>query len=216
MSVADRIEAAVRAGEPERAAAWVDELAPVATATAWPWALGTLDLGRALTAEPGDAATLFESSLAYHRRTAGGGGSGSGEPVGPGEAGRRPYDQARTHLAYGEWLRRTHRRVEARTHLRSALETFTELSAEPLVARASEELRASGESARKRDPSTLLELTPMELKVAQLVITGLSNKDVAAQCWISPRTVAFAAPDAGDPGQRRGWPHAHALTNTAG
>jgi len=103
----------------------------------------------------------------------------------------RPYDQARTQLAYGEFLRRTHRRVDARTHLRAALETFTDLNAGPLIARTTQELRASGETARKRDPSTLLQLTPMELKVAQLVSTGLSNKDIAAQCWVSPRTVAF-------------------------
>ena len=60
-----------------------------------------------------------------------------------------------------------------------------------MLARAEHELRASGETARKRDPSTLLALTPMERTVAQLVSTGLSNKDVAAQCWLSPRTVAF-------------------------
>ena len=103
----------------------------------------------------------------------------------------RPYDLARAQLAYGEFLRRTNRRVDARAHLRSALETFTDLGAAPLVERATQELRASGETARKRDPSTLLDLTPMERKVAQLVSTGLSNKDVAAQCWVSPRTVAF-------------------------
>jgi DNA-binding CsgD family transcriptional regulator len=74
---------------------------------------------------------------------------------------------------------------------RTALEIFTDLNAAALVARATEELRASGETARRRDPSTLLQLTPMELKIAQLVSSGLSNKDVAAQCWISPRTVAF-------------------------
>jgi DNA-binding CsgD family transcriptional regulator len=103
----------------------------------------------------------------------------------------RPYDLARTQLAYGEFLRRTNRRVDARTHLRAALETFTDLGAAPLADRATQELRASGETARRRNPSTLLDLTPMELKVAQLVSTGLSNKDVAAQCWVSPRTVAF-------------------------
>ena len=54
-----------------------------------------------------------------------------------------------------------------------------------------QELRASGETARKRDPSTLVKLTPMELKIAQLVASGMSNKDVAAQIWVSPRTVAF-------------------------
>ena len=81
--------------------------------------------------------------------------------------------------------------MDARTHLRASLDTFTDLGATPLVERATQELRASGETARKRDPSTLLDLTPMERKVAQLVSTGLSNKDVAAQCWVSPRTVAF-------------------------
>ena len=76
-------------------------------------------------------------------------------------------------------------------HLRHALETFQDARAEPLVQRTTQELRASGETARKRDPSTLVKLTPMELKIAQLVASGMSNKDVAAQVWVSPRTVAF-------------------------
>jgi DNA-binding CsgD family transcriptional regulator len=81
--------------------------------------------------------------------------------------------------------------VEARPQLRAALESFSDFGAEPFVTRAADELRASGETARKRDPSTLVDLTPTELKIATLVSSGLSNKDVAAQCWISPRTVAF-------------------------
>jgi DNA-binding CsgD family transcriptional regulator len=113
--------------------------------------------------------------------------------LGPSTAGRanRPYDRARAERAYGEFLRRNNLRLDARTHVRSALETFNDLQAGPLLTRAQSELRASGETARKRDPSTLLDLTPMERKVAHLVSTGLSNKDVAAQCWVSPRTVAF-------------------------
>ena len=71
------------------------------------------------------------------------------------------------------------------------METFSDLHAEALVERATAELRASGETARKRDVSTLVDLTPMELKVAQLVASGMSNKEVAAQIWVSPRTVAF-------------------------
>jgi DNA-binding CsgD family transcriptional regulator len=81
--------------------------------------------------------------------------------------------------------------VDARVHLRHALDTFQDLRASALADRANQELRASGETARKRDPSTLLDLTPTELKIAQLVKEGMSNKEVAAQCWISPRTVAF-------------------------
>jgi DNA-binding CsgD family transcriptional regulator len=174
MATVDRIEAAVRAGDREQALAWVAELTPFAIATNHPWALAALDLGRALTAaDPADAAAAFERAVSRYQHAS------------------RPYDLARAQLAYGEFLRRTNRRVDARTHLRSALETFTDLAAAPLVARAEEELRASGETARKRDPSTLLNLTPMERKIARLVSTGLSNKDVAAQCWVSPRTVAF-------------------------
>jgi len=94
-------------------------------------------------------------------------------------------------LAYGQFLRRTQRRVDARAHLRSALTTFEDLGADPFAERAAQELRATGETARKRDPSILPTLTPMERKIAELVRQGLSNKDVAAQCWVSPRTVAF-------------------------
>jgi DNA-binding CsgD family transcriptional regulator len=174
LATVDRLEAAIRAGDPEQAVAWVDELVPFATGTGHPWALGAVDLGRALTAtDPGLATAAYERAVSHYRDAA------------------RPYDLARTQLAYGEFLRRTNRRVDARGRLRAALDTFTELGATPLVERATQELRASGETARKRDPSTLLDLTPMELKVAQLVSTGLSNKDVAAQCWVSPRTVAF-------------------------
>jgi DNA-binding CsgD family transcriptional regulator len=173
MAVVDRIEAAVRAGEPARALAWVDELAPFAAGTNRPWALAAVDFGRALVSGPSEAEALFESALGHAQR------------------GTRPFDQARVQLAYGEFLRRTNRRVDARSHLRSAVEALTDLGAQPLVARATQELRASGETARKRDPSTLLQLTPTERTIARLVSTGLSNKDVAAQCWVSPRTVAF-------------------------
>ncbi len=174
MATVDRIEAAVRAGDRDQALTWVAELTPFATLTGQSWALADVDLGHALTAtDPARAATTFESALRHYAHAA------------------RPYDLARARLAYGEFLRRSNRRADARGHLRSALETFTDLGASPLMRRTTDELRASGETARKRDPSTLLDLTPMERKVAQLVSTGLSNKDVAAQCWVSPRTVAF-------------------------
>ncbi|GAB3436099.1 LuxR C-terminal-related transcriptional regulator [Phycicoccus ginsengisoli] len=174
MAAVDRLDAAVRAGDVGRAAAWVSELAPFADATGHPWALGAVSFGRALTApDPADVAVAFEDAVGHYQRAG------------------RPFDLARAQLAYGEFLRRTNRRVDARTHLRNALGTFTDLGAAPFVERATQELRASGETARKRDPSTLLDLTPMERKVAELVSTGLSNKDVAAQCWVSPRTVAF-------------------------
>ncbi|HST66347.1 MAG TPA: AAA family ATPase [Mycobacteriales bacterium] len=170
MAAVDRVDAAVRADDRERAATWTAELTAFADATRWPWAKAAAAHGRALLAGPAQAPGQFEDALRHQGR---------------------PYDRARTHLAYGEFLRRAQRRVDARTQLRLALETFQDLQAEPLVEHATRELRASGETARTRDPSTLLALTPMELRVAELVRQGLSNKDIAAQCWISPRTVAF-------------------------
>ncbi len=179
MAAGERIDAAVRAGESDLARRWVGELNEFATATGREWALATVAYGQAMTTEPTDAGetvvveALFVDALAHHAHA------------------RRPYDQARTYLAHGEWLRRSQRRVDAREQLRRALETFVDLHADPLAARATAELRASGETARKRDVTTQVKLTPMELTVAQLVASGLSNKDVAAQIWVSPRTVAF-------------------------
>lgn len=173
MAATDAIDAAVRADDPEVARALVEDLSGFAEGTGRPWALATLAYGRAMTGNPAEAEARFQEALLHHDR-----------------AGRR-VERARTHLAYGEWLRRNHRRVDARQHLREALASFQDVHANALADRATQELRASGETARKRDPSTLLKLTPMELKVAQLVSSGLSNKDVAAECWVSPRTVAF-------------------------
>lgn len=173
MGAAERIDAAIRAEEPNLARDWTEELSGFAEATGRPWAVAAVAYGRAMTADPDDAEALFAEAVTHY--------AGAG----------RAYGQARAHLAYGEWLRRVQRRVDAREHLRHALETFRDLHADPLAERATAELRASGETARKRDPSTLVKLTPMELKVAQLVSQGLSNKDVAAQIWVSPRTVAF-------------------------
>jgi DNA-binding CsgD family transcriptional regulator len=173
MAAVDRIDAAVRAGDRGEATTWVHELAAFTEGTGWPWAQAVVDHGRALLADTAQAPALFERALAHHSHAA------------------RPYDRARTQLAYGEFLRRSRRRVDARTHLRQALEIFEDLHAEPFATRAAAELRASGETAHKRDPSTLTKLTPMERQVAQLVSQGMSNREVAAQCWVSPRTVEF-------------------------
>jgi DNA-binding CsgD family transcriptional regulator len=172
MVATQRLEAAARAGDAAQRRAWTDELASFAHQTALPWARSAVAFGRALT-DDGDVEDFFRLALSE------------------GEESTRPLDLARIELAYGEWLRRQQRRVDARQHLRHALDTFQDVRATAWAARAEQELRASGETARKRDPSTQLQLTPMERKIAQLVSSGMSNKDVAAQCWISPRTVAF-------------------------
>jgi DNA-binding CsgD family transcriptional regulator len=174
LAATPRITAAVQGADPVRARAWTDEMDRFAAVSALPWAQAVACYGRALLAETGEEATsLFESSLRYH------------------QPGDRPYDAARAELAYGEHLRRAGRRVDAREHLKRALDTFRDLAADALAERAAAELRASGETARRRNPSTPVQLTPTELRVAQLVSEGMSNKDVAALCWISPRTVAF-------------------------
>jgi DNA-binding CsgD family transcriptional regulator len=103
----------------------------------------------------------------------------------------RPFGRARTVLAYGEFLRRNRRRVDARAHLRAALEVFLDLRAEPWAERAGQELRASGETARKRDVATAGDLTPQERQAALLVRSGLANREIAARLFLSPRTVEY-------------------------
>ncbi len=102
-----------------------------------------------------------------------------------------PFERARTRLLFGEWLRRQRRRQDARPHLRAALETFRAFSALPWEQRAEAELRATGETARVRDASTLDQLTPQELQIARLAADGLTNREIAAQLFISPRTVDY-------------------------
>jgi DNA-binding CsgD family transcriptional regulator len=102
-----------------------------------------------------------------------------------------PLQRARTELLYGEWLRRERRRGESRGHLRTALEMFRTLGAVPWAERAEAELRATGETARKREISAVEQLTPQELQIAGLVSEGLTNKEIAAQLFLSPRTVDY-------------------------
>jgi DNA-binding NarL/FixJ family response regulator len=102
-----------------------------------------------------------------------------------------PFQRARTELLFGEWLRRERRRQEARTHLRAALELFRGLGITLWEERAESELRATGETARKRDPSTLDQLTPQEIQIAGLVAEGLTNRDIAARLYPGPRTIDY-------------------------
>jgi DNA-binding CsgD family transcriptional regulator len=175
LAAVDRVEAAVRAGRPETAAAWVSELEDFAEAAGQAWAAAAAAHGRALLADGADAERLFTRALALHADSP------------------RVFDRARTELALGELLRRSRRRVDARAHLRAAIEVFEDLGASPWRDRAAAELRASGETARRRDVSaaSAAELTPQERQVARLVSEGLSNRDVAAQLFLSPRTIDF-------------------------
>jgi DNA-binding CsgD family transcriptional regulator len=102
-----------------------------------------------------------------------------------------PFQQARGELLYGEWLRRERQREDARRHLRAALELFRQLGAAPWEERAAAELRATGETTRKRDPATLDQLTSQELQIAGLVAEGLTNREIAGQLFLSPRTIDY-------------------------
>jgi DNA-binding NarL/FixJ family response regulator len=173
LSAIDRLEVAVRAGRDDLAHAWLEELTAFAAGTGAPAAVAVVEHGRALLAEGDDAEKHFHRALEAHA------------------CSLRLPDRARTHLAFGEHLRRARRRVDAREQLRTALALFEELGAAPWAERAATELRASGETARRRDVSTATDLTAQERQVAALVRQGLSNRDAAAQLFVSPRTVDF-------------------------
>jgi len=102
-----------------------------------------------------------------------------------------PFERARTELAYGERLRRERRKIDARTRLRSALDTFEGLGAALWAERARGELRATGATARKRDVTTIDDLTPQELRIAELVAAGATNRDVATQLFVSTKTIEY-------------------------
>ncbi|HKR98106.1 MAG TPA: LuxR C-terminal-related transcriptional regulator, partial [Candidatus Dormibacteraeota bacterium] len=172
MSLPDRIEAAVRAGRSDEARASLHLFEKWAAETDSTWSLARLAVARALLSEGDEATAHYERALWL--------------------IGDAPcFDRARIQLLYGEHLRRSRRRTDSRVQLRAALEGFERVQATPWAARARAELRASGATARKRDPSTLDQLTPHELQIARLVAEGLSNKEVAAQLYLSPRTIDF-------------------------
>jgi DNA-binding CsgD family transcriptional regulator len=174
LSTPDLVEALIRAGHADEARAANELLAASAVPGVAAWLRALAARTRALLAEDDvDAESSFEEALELH-----------GEWP-------RPFDRARTELLCGEHLRRRRRRTEARTHLRSALQALEALGAEPWAERARLELRASGETAHRRDPAALTELTPQELQIARLVAEGASNKEVAVQLFLSPRTVEY-------------------------
>ena len=173
LSSLDRVEIAVQAGLDDQAEEWLAPLVRFAETTGAPWAAARVAHCQALLGATDDAVLQYERSLEDHRRS------------------HRPFERARTELGYGELLRRSGRRVDARSHLRTALTTFDDLDAQPWAERARQELRASGEKIRRAPPTAAAQLTAQELQVTKLVAAGLSNREVAAQLFVSPRTVDF-------------------------
>jgi DNA-binding CsgD family transcriptional regulator len=167
------VEAAVRAGQTAIAQAALVEFERFARETAPPWALALVARCRGLLSAGEAAERHFREALRLHGESA------------------RPFDRARTEIVFGEYLRRDGRRKQARAHLRSALDGFERLGAGAWAERARNELRASGETARKRSPSAIDQLTPQELQITRLVAEGATNKEVAARLFLSPRTIDY-------------------------
>jgi len=169
-SVPDLVEAAVRLGQRDRVHA------PLARFCAWAQRAGErgtdalAERCRALLGADQDAERHYLAALKLH--------DGS-------------FEQARTQLLYGAWLRRARRKAEARTQLRAAADYLDRTGAAPWAEQARAELSATGVTTPQRGRAGLPRLTPQELQVARLAAQGLSNRDIAAQLFLSPRTVGY-------------------------
>ncbi len=167
------IEAASRSGRAKRAAEALAVLSESTRASGTPWALGVEARSRALLDRGEEAETLYRDAIDRLQPT------------------RLRLDLARAHLLYGEWLRRERRRLDARDELRAAHDLFSGFGMEAFAERARVELQATGERARSRTADTIDQLTPQELQISRLAAQGSTNREIAAQLFISPSTVEY-------------------------
>ena len=173
-ATADLIDAATRVDRHADGETALARLQVWAEHTGAPWTHALVSRCRAqLTSDDDESDAHFVTALDLHSR------------------GGRPFDAARTALLFGARLRRRRRRADARKHLRVAMETFDRLGATPWAEQARAELAATGETARKRNVATLVQLTPQELQIARLVAGGATNRAIAGQLFLSPRTVDY-------------------------
>jgi DNA-binding CsgD family transcriptional regulator len=172
-AIAELVESATRAGERRLAKRALERLTLTTRHSGSDWALGIEDRSRALLSTGDAADRLYQEAIERLRRT------------------RVRVQLARTHLLYGEWLRRERRRIDARDQLRTALEMFTVMGVEAFAGRAERELSATGERVRKRTVETREELTAQEAQVARLAADGLSNAEIGERLFISQHTVAY-------------------------
>jgi ATP/maltotriose-dependent transcriptional regulator MalT len=172
-ALGELIEAASRTGQAERAWQALARLDEQTDASDADWALGVRAQSRALLTEGEAAERSYREAIDRLGRTR-----------------LRPH-LARARLLYGEWLRRTNRRVDARVELRAAHQLFESIGMEAFAERARTELHATGERVRRRSADTRDELTPQERQIAQLARDGLSNPEIGAHLFLSPRTVEW-------------------------
>jgi len=166
------VEAAVRSGEPDGAAA-VEQLAQTSRISGTDWARGIEAGCRALVSDDAEAEALYREAIDRLGRT------------------RIQIELARMHLNFGEWLRRQGRRLDAREQLRQAHQLLADMGAQGFAERARRELAATGETVRKRSVETSDELTSQEALIARLAGEGRTNPEIAAELFISPRTVEW-------------------------
>jgi DNA-binding CsgD family transcriptional regulator len=167
------VEAAARSGQLALAIEATEKLAQTTQTIGTDWSIGVEARCRALVSRPVVAADLYRESIDRLART----------PM--------RVDLARSHLLYGEWLRRANRRVDARVQLRIAHESFLAMGAEAFAERAGSELAATGETVRKRVLHSIEELTAQEARVAHLAAEGRTNAEIGAELFISARTVEY-------------------------
>jgi DNA-binding CsgD family transcriptional regulator len=172
-SLAELVEAATRSGQPELAAAALPRLEQRTHAAGTDWALGVLARSRALMSDGAIADALYREAIERLERT------------------RMRVELARARLVYGEWLRREHRRGEARGQLRVAYDMFATIGAQAFAHRARGELLAIGDTVRERAADAQESLTPQEAQIARLAAHGQTNPEIGAQLFISPRTVEY-------------------------
>ena len=172
-SLPELVEAATRTGADGAARDAVERLIETTRPASTDSGLGIEARSRALVSEGGTAEELYREAIDRLRRTS------------------LRSELARAHLLYGEWLRREARRREAREQLRTAYGLFTEMGMEAFAERTRRELAATGETVRKARPETRDELTAQELQIALLARDGLSNPEIGAQLFLSPRTVEW-------------------------
>lgn len=170
-AIGDLVEAAVHAGRQDAVRPLVADLQPLVEITSSPvLRINMLYVDAQLAADE-DAEDKFRAALAYDHT-------------------QWPFNWGRLQLAFGVWLRRQRRAAESRGPLRTAAETFDALGATPWLERARQELRASGDAWRQTDDRLVDQLTPQELQIAQLAASGLTNREIAGQLFLSHRTVS--------------------------
>ncbi len=172
-ALAEMIVAAVRCGQPDCAAAAVTQLSEYATASGTPWALGIRARSLALIDESADAEGLYQSGLDYLASS------------------RARVDLARTHLLYGEWLRRQNRRVDARAQLLRAHQMLDAMGLAGFARRAERELLATGQTVRRANLDRPGELTAQERRIALLAADGYTNAEIGRELFLSRRTVEW-------------------------